>query len=98
MARFSLEELKDAQLKLVYIAGNVTDARAAEACLTDMGLDYAVNLEPFTTTSMLGGVYAGVFIYVPASRHQECRTRLEACGLTDTIDPVLETPETCDGP
>jgi hypothetical protein len=97
MGRRTLEELDQTQLKLVYIAGNVTDARAAEACLTDMGLDYAVNLEQFTTTSILGGVYAGAFIYVPADRHQECRTRLKACGLTDTIDPTLDTSETFDG-
>ena len=97
MGRRTLEELDATQLKLVYIAGNLPDARAAEACLTEMGLDYAVNLEPFTTTSVLGGVYAGAFIYVPASRHQECRSRLEACGLTDTIDLGPDTPETFDG-
>jgi hypothetical protein len=97
MGRRTLEELDATQLELVYIAGNLPDAQAAEACLTEMRLDYAVNLEPFTTTSVLGGVYAGVFIYVPADRHQECRTRLEACGLTDTLDPTLDTPETFDG-
>jgi hypothetical protein len=97
MGRRTVEELDTTQLKLVYIAGNVRDAQTAEGCLTEMGLDYAVDLEPFTTTSVLGGVYAGVFIYVPASRHQECRTRLEACGLTDTIDRAGETAETFDG-
>jgi len=97
MGRRTLEELDATQLKLVYIAGNLPDAQAAEACLMEIGLDYAVNVEQFTTTSVLGGVYAGAFIYVPASRHQECRTRLEACGLTDTIDLPPETPETCDG-
>ena len=97
MGRRTLDELDQAHLKLVYIAGNVTDAQAAEACLMEMGLDYAVNLEPFTTTSLLGGVYTGAFIYVPAGRHPECRSRLEACGLTDTIDPASETPETFDG-
>jgi|RhiMetdeSRZDD1v2_1073273.scaffolds.fasta_scaffold329420_2 hypothetical protein len=97
MGRRGLEEVDTAQLKLVYIAGNVPDAQAAEACFAEMGLDYAVNLESFTTTSVLGGVYVGAFMYVPAGRHQECRTRLEACGLTDTIALASETPETFDG-
>lgn len=72
-------------MSLVYIAGNLPDAEAAERYLTERGMDYTLSLEPFTTTSVIGGVYVGLFVSVPTAQHQQCREILEANGLTDTI-------------
>ena len=65
MARRTEDELADLSARLVYIAGNMTAAETAERLLSEQGIDYAVGLEPFTTTSILGGEYMGLFIYVP---------------------------------
>ena len=86
MARRTPDELTTTSLSLVYIAGNLPDAQAAERCLTEMGVDYTVSLEPYTTTSVLGGVYVGAFICVPTAQHRQCRQRLESQGLVDTIE------------
>jgi hypothetical protein len=86
MARRTEEELTGTPLGLVYIAGNLPDAQTVERCLTDRGFDYTVTLEPFTTTSVLGGVYTGAFIYVPVAQHQQCRRILESQGFTDTVN------------
>lgn len=86
MARRTADELADTPLSLVYIAGNLADAEAAERQLTDMGIDYVLTLEPFTTVSFMGGEYMGLFVYVPTAQQRFCREMLELHGLTDTVD------------
>ncbi|MGH7230157.1 MAG: hypothetical protein ACREJU_02210 [Nitrospiraceae bacterium] len=86
MARRTAEELQGAALSLVYIAGNVVDAEKAERLLTELNMDYVLKLEPFTTTSVLGGEYVGLFVYVPTVAHDRCREALETNGLADTIE------------
>jgi hypothetical protein len=77
-------------LSLIYIAGNVTEADRAERILTGNGVEYALSLNDFTHNSVLGsvfgGVYTGLFFFVPAADHQRACKMLEAGGLTGTID------------
>jgi len=87
MSRRTNEELAGTPLSLVFIAGNLADAEAAEQRLTEMGVDYALSLEPFTTLSLMGGEYTGLFVYVPTAQHRFCREMLERHGLTDTVEP-----------
>lgn len=73
-------------LSLVYIAGNMADAEKAERTLTEHGVDYALSLEPFASTSMMRpGDHTGLFVYVPTAQHRSCREMLERSGLTDTV-------------
>jgi hypothetical protein len=75
-------------LSLVYIAGNTMDGERAEHILTEHGVDYALSLEPFASTSMVrGGEHMGLFVHVPTAQHRSCREMLERGGLTDTIGP-----------
>jgi hypothetical protein len=87
--RRTQEEMAGVTLELVYIAGNLRDAEAAERQLTEHGIEYTLTLEPFTTTSLLGGEHTGLFVYVPVARYAESRRLLEAAGLTDTIGPEV---------
>ena len=87
MGRKTNEELTGTSLSLVYIAGNLPDAEAAEHRLTELGVDYTLSLEQFTTASFMGGEYTGLFVYVPTAQHRFCREMLERHGLTDTVDP-----------
>lgn len=81
-------EFSGAPLSLVYIAGNLADARKAERALTESGVDYALSLEPFVSDSLVrAGEHAGLFVYVPAAQHRSCREILERNGLTDTVGP-----------
>ena len=76
-------------LSLVYIAGNVVEAQKVERALTERGIEYEVNLEPFMKSSavaaVFGGTYAGAFFRVPSSQHSLCRDLLHAQGLRDTV-------------
>jgi len=86
MARRTEAELSGMSLELVYIAGNTVDAGKVERTLTEHGVDYALSLEPFASTSMMRpGDHTGLFVYVPAARHRACREMLERGGLTDTV-------------
>lgn len=78
-------EMAGTALSLVYIAGNVTDAKTAERLLTEHRIDYTLSLDAYTTGSLLGGEYTGLFFYVPCTDHRRCRALLESGGLTDTI-------------
>ncbi|RMH05791.1 MAG: hypothetical protein D6704_08750 [Nitrospirae bacterium] len=93
MARCHLEDLTTRHPTLIYIAGHLWEATRVEQVLQNSGVDYALNLEPFVAASMLGGVYPGLFVYVPAQDAEFCRTHLMRCGLTDIVmqeDPQKE--------
>ncbi len=83
--RRTAEEMRDVTLELVYIAGNLSEAQAAERELTRRGIDYTLSLDQFKTTSLLGGEHTGLFFYVDVSRHGESVRLLEAAGLRDTV-------------
>lgn len=86
MARCRLEELGHRELRLVYIAGNVRDAGNAERVLTTLGVDYALDLEPFTTGAIFSRQYMGLFFYVPIEQHALCMEHLRRHGLTDVVE------------
>jgi len=96
MARRTADELADVSLSLVYIAGNLVDAKAAERWLTEAGIEYTLGVEPFTTQSVLGGEHMGLFVYVPTTQHRRCRDFLESHGLTDTVE--LDSSESLERP
>ena len=86
MARYTLEEFDSSNPTLVYIAGNIIEAEKAELALAESGIDYALNIEAFTGTSLFSGVRQGLFVYVDKDSAGKSRTCLEEHGLTDTID------------
>ena len=92
--RRTMEEMGDQVLDLVYIAGNVTEAKKAEDLLTEWRIDYALSLEAFTTGFPIfqSAEYKGLFFYVPTGKHRFCKDLLESQGLTDTIDLEPEEP------
>jgi len=86
MARFTLEEFEEPNPTLIYIAGNVVDAERAEQALQNIQMDYALNIEPFTTTSLFGRTRQGLFVYVSNNLATKGRQCLEANGISDTVD------------
>jgi hypothetical protein len=76
-------------VSLVYIAGNLSDARKAEQVLNDRSVDFAISLDKFVTDSWLGRIigdeYTGLFFSVPTNQHRWCRKWLEEAGLRDTV-------------
>ncbi|MFB3070573.1 MAG: hypothetical protein ACE1ZK_00750 [Nitrospirales bacterium] len=85
MARFTLEEFSERRPKLVYIAGNVVDAKHVEAALSEIQIDYAMNVEPYANNSFLEGTYHGVFFYVSEGEAPRSRECLNGRGFTNTL-------------
>ena len=85
MARFTLEEFTGSQPELIYIAGNLTEAKQVEVVLDEEHIDYALKIESFAKQSFLGGTYLGMFFYVAAHDAQDSRAYLALRGLTDTL-------------
>lgn len=100
MARKTAEELSSTPLSLIYIAGNVSDAKRAEQLLTEQGIDYTLTLQPYMKSSFLGMVfgtsYTGLYVLVPTSQHRFCADLLHSKGLIGVI-PVSVYEEKRDG-
>ena len=78
-----IEAFDGKELERVYLAGRLAEAKDVERTLSEHGIDYAVEIEPFQTT-LLGFLlreYEGVAFYVLADQASTCRSRLKTAGL-----------------
>lgn len=78
MAHIEPEELVDPER--IFIAGSLREARRVEELLTTAGVDYVVQVEPFTT-SVLFSPRNGAVFYVTAGQAAYCRSQLMAARL-----------------
>ena len=88
MARLDLEDFAGRELARVYIAGRVSEAESVESALTEHGIDYAVDIEPFLKSSLglFTSAYAGAAFYVLEGQAALAHTVLAAAGLNQGID------------
>jgi len=71
----------------IYIAGRVSEAKRVEELLAHHGIEYTVEIEPYTTR-LLGVFpreYNGANFYVLSSQGGFCRNLLRKAGLTKGI-------------
>lgn len=75
------------EVTLVYIAGRVNEGRQVEQVLSQHGVDYAVDIEPFQTTllGILPVEYEGVGFYVASDQADRCCAALRAAGLVQGL-------------
>jgi len=73
----------DKSVAMVYIAGRVREGKRVEQVLSDNGIDYAVDIEPFESRvlGILPVTYEGVGFYVLAEQATASRSVLRAAGL-----------------
>ena len=84
MAQVELEEFEDKEIKRVYMAGSQEDAKRVENLLDDEAIDYAIDLEPYTTVTgliMPTSQKQGVAFYVIAGQSDYCRNIFMSNGL-----------------
>ena len=93
MVMVAPEEFADKELARVYIAGRRGEARRVERTLSDKGIDYVVNIEPYEThlLGVLPVTYQGVAFYVLSGQAGSCRRVLREAGLKAGL--VEEEPE-----
>jgi hypothetical protein len=87
MALVDAATFDDQEVTLVYIAGRLKEGKRVEQVLSDDGIDYAVDIEPFRTTvlGILPVEYEGVGFYVAAHQADRCRAVLGAAGLVQGL-------------
>jgi hypothetical protein len=80
MGRVEPGAFADRELMRVFIAATLAEAQRAEALLTERGVDYLVEVEPFGHT-LLGSPRYGAAFYVTLAQAQYCGSHLVAAGL-----------------
>jgi len=87
MARLDFEEFAEKELARVYIAGRVSEAERVESVLTQHGIDYTVDIEPFLRRilGVFTSQYSGAAFYVLAGQAAIARSVLIAAGLNQGI-------------
>ena len=84
MARVELEQFSDQQVSCVYLAGGLREARHVEDLLTQLAIDYAVEVEPYQKAEYALfslGTYAGAAFYVRFEQAPLARSALLEAGL-----------------
>jgi hypothetical protein len=64
------ETFADKDIARIYIAGRLSEAKRVESALSEKGIDYAVDIEPFVTRvlGIFRNEYDGVAFYVLSSQ------------------------------
>lgn len=90
MSRVVDERLDDCDLELVFIAATRAEAKAAEDYLTNAGIDYLLDFEPFLRAGLLGPMsLTGVGFSVITGQASFCRELLRRQGLySGVIDEI----------
>ena len=76
------DTLEHQDLERVFVAARLREAQAAETTLTEAGIEYVVEVEPF-----VGGIFStfrprnGAVFYVRAGQASFCRSALLGAGL-----------------
>ena len=87
MARLNIEDFGGEELTRVYIAGRIREAERVEGTLTQHGVDYTVDIEPFVkrVLGLFTSQYSGAAFYVPSSQAAAARSLLLEARLTEGI-------------
>lgn len=83
MADVDAEDLKD--LERIFIARTLRQARKVEALLTQAGVEYAVQVEPYGRSLLFGTIRHGAAFYVAGEHAPACRERLVAAGFGNGV-------------
>jgi hypothetical protein len=83
MAMINPDEFADKEVARVYIAGRLSEARRVEQTLSENGVDYAVDAEPFEVRvlGILPSRHEGLAFYVLSGQAEFCRDVLREAGL-----------------
>ena len=83
MAKVEIESFEEKEVARVYIAERLREAKRVESTLSEHGVDYAVEVEPFYKL-LLGFIpceYSGAAFYVLSGQAPFARQALEVAGL-----------------
>lgn len=79
MARIKPEDLRDPER--IFVAASLRVARRIEEWLTEAGVDYAVQVEPFGRSILFNAARNGAAFYVTSGQADYWREHLTTAGL-----------------
>lgn len=87
MALMEAEEFGEQEVARIYIAGRLPEAKEVERVLSENGVDYFVEIEPFQVMLLgfLPTEHKGVAFYVAAANAGRSLQVLSAAGLTQGL-------------
>jgi hypothetical protein len=92
MARVDFDEWESKEVTRIYIAGRLAEAKVVEKILSEHGVDYAVDFEPFRL--MVLGIFpsehTGVGFYVLSGQAAFSKRVLLDAGLRTGIEEDIE--------
>jgi hypothetical protein len=77
------EDLEDPER--IFISRTLRQARKVEALLTQAGVHYVVQVEPYSRSILFGTVRYGAAFYVAATQAVHCREQLVAAGFANGV-------------
>lgn len=89
MAKVDIENFADKELSRIYIAARLPEAMQVESTLTEQGIDYAVEIEPYykVVLNIIPFEYPGATFYVLSGQAHFARQALLKAGLkTGLVD------------
>ena len=93
MAKVDIEYFLEKEVSRIYIAARLAEAKQVENTLTEQGLDYAVEIEPFykIVLGLFPCEYAGAAFYVLSGQATFARQALLVAGLkTGLVDEEVD--------
>jgi hypothetical protein len=91
VAHVEPDDLQD--LERIFIARTLRQARKVEALLTEAGVDYAVQVEPYGRSLLFGTIRHGAAFYVAAAHAAHCRERLIGAGFEKGVVDSVPTDQ-----
>ena len=86
MPRKNFNDIPEAEVSRIFIAGSVKEARRIESLLDAEDIEYALVKETFAGAGLFVALtYDGVAFYVESKHAEKCRTLLRDAGLKKGI-------------
>ena len=87
MARVTLDDFAEKEVARIYLAGELAETKRVEQILSANGINYAVEVEPYVTLSLIfSSEHAGAAFYVLSGQAEFCKRALFEAGLTVGIE------------
>lgn len=93
MPRVDPEAFADVEVRQIYLARGLDEAKRVEAVLDGLPADYAVRVEAYTSVSWLffwPQKFRGAAFYVPADGANACGAALRGAGLHGVVDEATD--------
>lgn len=86
MGKIEIEDFAEKNISRIFMAAKIREAELVEKILTEEGIDYAIELEPYLQAGfVVVSELNGAAFYVLSGQGQYCRNLLASRGLSSGL-------------